>query len=610
MKKIIAAGIFFLALIISTAWSDEHTDPLAPPAFRNWLLQQLEASRQELLRCSEAADPVQLQLHYNESRRHYKSIEFFVEYVSPREAKYLINGPLVPKHDPDQGNRVIYPCGFQRIEELIFTNGEKEPVDTALVRAEIRLLDQAFSSLTDYYRSVEITNGNLLEMCQLELFRIASMNMNGYDATISQTNISESAFCLEGIEQVLFFLSAEWQNNKSAKRSAEKLRRELSLAKKEFRLYPDYEDFNRLDFIVNHINPLNRLLTNLHHEAGFPWDKRKQAIRLQTGFLFGEESFDLRYFSIYYDDTVNLSLQAALGKKLFYDPVLSANNRRSCSSCHNPDKAFSDGIKTSVSIDGENFLRRNAPTLTNVAFQRAFFYDGRAYQLEQQASDVIHNNHEMNSSLAEAVVRLKNIPEYRRLFAEAFAGTPDSGITEYAVQKCLTEYEKTLTSFNSRFDRYLRGEKKALSEREINGYNLFAGKALCGSCHFFPLFNGTVPPSFSDSEYEVIGTAFDSSERSLDGDSGRFCITHIPEQLYAFKTPTIRNIALTAPYMHNGIYSGLDEVVEFYRKGGGAGLGFELSNQTLPFDSLRLNTKEAADIVLFMQALTDTSRLH
>src|SRR6185436_3817525 len=111
----------------------------------------------------------------------------------------------------------------------------------------------------------------------------------------------------------------------------------------------------------------------------------------------------------------------------------------------------------------------------------------------------------------------------------------------------------TLVSFNSRFDKYLRGDFKQLNKREINGYNLFAGKALCGSCHFFPLFNGTVPPFYNESEFEVIGTPSDSTGLKLDDDVGRYAVTNINEQKNAFKTPSVRNIDLTAPYMHNGI---------------------------------------------------------
>ncbi|MBC7862060.1 MAG: cytochrome C peroxidase, partial [Bacteroidia bacterium] len=136
---------------------------------------------------------------------------------------------------------------------------------------------------------------------------------------------------------------------------------------------------------------------------------------------------------------------------------------------------------------------------------------------------------------------------------------------------------------------------------------LFAGKGLCGSCHFFPLFNGSVPPFYIDSEFEVIGTAENSTNKKVDKDEGRYLVTGIPEQRFAFKTPTVRNIEFTAPYMHNGSYKELKDVVEFYHKGGGNGFGFNIPNQTLPFDSLQLNASEKENIIHFMKSLSDTT---
>jgi cytochrome c peroxidase len=242
-----------------------------------------------------------------------------------------------------------------------------------------------------------------------------------------------------------------------------------------------------------------------------------------------------------------------------------------------------------------------------VIYQKAFFYDGRAYQLEQQVFDVVHNKNEMQANMDEIVAKLRSSSEYRKIFSRAFSGTADSSISAYGIKKAITEYEKTLVSMNSRFDKYLHGDNKQLNTRERNGFNLFSGKALCGSCHFLPLFNGTVPPFYNDSEYEVIGVPIDSTNQQLDTDPGRISVTTIPEQKNAFKTPSVRNLVLTGPFMHNGIYNSLEQIVEFYHKGGGAGFKYEVANQTLPFDSLLLNPKEKEDIILFLKTLTDTS---
>jgi len=176
------------------------------------------------------------------------------------------------------------------------------------------------------------------------------------------------------------------------------------------------------------------------------------------------------------------------------------------------------------------------------------------------------------------------------------------------IQNALASYIRSLTFLDSRFDKYMRGDKTQLNTQEINGLNLFMGKAKCGTCHFMPLFNGTIPPNFTKTESEVIGVPSDKSGKTIDSDIGKYAQVKVEKMKYAFKTTTVRNIALTAPYMHNGVYETLDEVVDFYNKGGGKGLGIDLPHQTLPFDKLSLNKQEQKDLVAFMKTLTDIGR--
>lgn len=603
MRKFTIILIVFAFSFLHIQWEISSSYE-AHPFVRTWLRTELKKTQQTLSNSLfQLADKIQLQQLYHNARIHYKEIEFFIEYCSPREAKAFFNGPLVPKSDFEISNEVISPHGFQRIEELLFTN---EAVDTASLHQEYDLLLAKLSELNAYYETIEINDAQLLEMCQLQLFRIAAMNLNGYDGTISQTNITESYWCMEGIKQTLDRFKPYTNGHPELNTLHATLIHELEKAKKNLQQHPDYATFKRLDFILNHINPINKLLVAFHQQTKLPWSGRIQAINLKQGFLFGKESLNTQYFSMYYDDTLNIKAQAELGKLLFFDPILSGNNQNACVSCHDPAKGFADGLVKGLDFTKTSSLPRNTPSLLNVVFQKAFFHDGRAYQLEQQIFDVVHNKSEMQSNFKDVIEKLKKNPTYTLLFQLAFKNTIDSSITSYAIQKSIMEYEKTLISLNSRFDQYLHGDKTKLNTREINGYNLFAGKALCGSCHFLPLFNGTVPPFFNDSEYEVIGVATDTTNKQLDEDKGRYEVTHLDEQLHAFKTPTVRNTELTAPYMHNGTYSSLESVVEFYHKGGGAGLKLDVPNQTLPFDSLQLSPAEKKDIVLFLKTLTDT----
>ncbi|WP_452599649.1 cytochrome-c peroxidase, partial [Pontimicrobium sp. MEBiC01747] len=163
-----------------------------------------------------------------------------------------------------------------------------------------------------------------------------------------------------------------------------------------------------------------------------------------------------------------------------------------------------------------------------------------------------------------------------------------------------------LTTFNSKFDRNINGLENTLTAQEINGFNLFNGKAKCATCHFAPVFNGTVPPNFKESELEAIGVPNDTLTTSkISNDFGRYNLFKTEERKHFFKTPTVRNISKTVPYMHNGVYITLEQVMTFYNNGGGSGVGINLEYQTLPTDSLKLKTAEIQDIIAFMKTLED-----
>lgn len=530
-------------------------------------------------------------------------MEFFLEYYSPFDVKYFINGPLVKKSDQEIGKRIVDPHGFQVIEEQLFA---KDSIDRSVLVMELQLLKESFETVEHKLTDLKVTDSQLIEMMQFELIRLSSLNLNGYDATYTQTNTKECSDVLKGFGDVLNGI----RKNHSSKVYPLETHQQLMVRLKQAQWYclknADYDTFNRLYFITQYIKPIYKLLVRLHRSELFPFTTVNYAIRLDNDHVFEKESYHLSYFSIQGMDTSGHAMQAQLGELLFFDPVLSGNNQRACASCHKPELAFSDGLPKAIEFENEHPLDRNTPSLLNTIFQKHFFYDGRARQLEQQTNDVLHNQKEMNTSIDEMIDKLNQSREYQVLFKHAYKGTVDTTISYYGILKAITEYEKTLISLNSRFDQYLRGNYQQLSASEINGYNVFSGKALCGSCHFFPLFSGLVPPIYHDTEYEVIGVPERAGSRRIDKDEGRILVSKAYIHQYAFKTPTIRNSQLTAPYMHNGIYNTLDEVIDFYHKGGGQGLGIHIPHQTLPFDSLPLNQEEVRDIKAFMMSLTDT----
>lgn len=245
-------------------------------------------------------------------------------------------------------------------------------------------------------------------------------------------------------------------------------------------------------------------------------------------------------------DNPTTPAKVELGKMLFFDPRLSGDNKMSCATCHVPEKGFGDGLALSPGADGKP-LARNTQTCLNVGFFKRFFWDGRASSLEEQALGPIQSSVEMNQNLDELEAELAAIPGYVTEFKNVFGTEPNRD----GIAKALAAFQRTLLTEPSPFDRYLAGEKDALSDDAKKGFELFQGAAGCVRCHHGPLL--------SDGEFYRLGV--------LSEDEGRAKVTEKKEDRYRFRTPSLRNIAQTGPYMHNGSLKTLDDVVTFYYRG-------------------------------------------
>jgi len=269
-----------------------------------------------------------------------------------------------------------------------------------------------------------------------------------------------------------------------------------------------------------------------------------------------------------------------LGKKLFFDRRLSGDGTMSCSTCHDPEKGYSDDLAISLSYPTTRNWR-NSPTLINVGFQTFLFHDGRARTLEEQALFPMMSAFEMNRNLDFVEEVIRTVPEYVESFQRVFGGE----VTRERMAMALAAFERTLVSANAPLDRFLRGDKKALSTEAMKGYGVFTGKGKCVDCHdgvnladnkFYAL---NVPenieqerdPRVAATRRFVAKVSNYEDYRNLTEDPGRYLVTKDKKDWKAFRTPTLREIAKTAPYMHNGIFATLDEVIEFFDKGGGRG---------------------------------------
>ena len=282
--------------------------------------------------------------------------------------------------------------------------------------------------------------------------------------------------------------------------------------------------------------------------------------------------------------------KAELGRLLFFDPILSENNDMSCATCHHPDRGFSDGTATAVGPGGQ-VLERNTLSLWNVGFARHLFWDGRLDSLEEQTHFPLTHPDEMGVTDTEALVAdLRAIPEYVDLFDAAFGGG-ETAVAFDNMTYALAAFQRTLISDDSPFDRYAAGDFNALTQQQRRGLALFrSGATRCFECH--------TAPTFASNTFRVVGVPSDDPGRAAVADDGTFG---------AFKVPGLRNIVLSAPYMHNGSMATLAEVVDFYAEGGGRARGMDKVDMFV--NSFELTDQDREDLIAFLYALTDESQL-
>lgn len=538
-----------------------------------------------------------------ETRNSFKEIEFYVAYHYPEFTKTHLNAaPLFHIEAAGTTSYTLPPEGLQVLDEMVFSDEANEKKD------EIKAItDFLFNSYASFYLSSMkngISKGNNKTLpLRIELIRIYSLGVTGFD-TPGSLNISEEA------EHAFTGMKKYIQDDSYFKNyNTEKANLLFTAGIRYLSENKDFETFDRIEFYKKFIQPL-------YQELG-SWDGRADDLKEFSGWnpastnFFSSDFLDPYFYTLLKNDEDNEALRK-LGKQIFYDQNVSGNGKMSCATCHLPENAFTDlKSKSPSNVNGKTVLR-NSPTLYNAVFAKRFFYDLRAFYLEQQAEHVIYNKDEFNTSYDNIIKKLNANPEYKKAFKIAFK---KGNINRENFSKALSSYVASLYSYESDFDQFMRNEKEISSDAK-KGFNLFMGKANCATCHFAPNFSGLVPPFFNENESEVLGvTAKPVSYKplELDADKGRINSPVKKENSWiyenSFKTVTVRNIALTKPYFHNGTFGTLEEVLEFYNEGGGEGLGLKINNQTLAADKLNLTPKEIKQIIAFLNSLTDISKV-
>lgn len=271
-----------------------------------------------------------------------------------------------------------------------------------------------------------------------------------------------------------------------------------------------------------------------------------------------------------------------LGKVLFFDTRLSGSGKISCATCHKPELNWTDGVEKSLGHEGA-VNKRNSPTIQNSWFYTRFFWDGRSKDLQDQAFAPINSSTEMHSDMPDVMRKLRNINGYKELFKSAFGSEE---ISPDKMTDAIATFEKTITTNKSRFDKFLEGDKNALTKKELRGLHLFRTKARCMNCH-----NGSF---FSDNQFHNNGFFF-PNHYSID--KGHYLVTHIEADTGKFKTPSLRDVGRTGPWMHDGSATSLAEVLAVYNKGG-------VAQYNPMVKQLNLSKQEISELLSFLKAIS------
>lgn len=537
---------------------------------------------------------------FKNCRVYFKRFEFISEYYD--NARYpFFNGANAVEMEYGY-NPNSKPEGLQVIEEELF----KDSLDLNRIIFLTKQLKYRALFFYIILKDATLKDAFIFEAIRFHFIRIETLSLVSFDSPTIRNNVEEIISGLKSIQTILKFYNYS-EDAKNTKSLFDKLKITIQYLNGK-----SFENLDRLEFIKHYIQPLVVHYMNFQQRIKIPFSVESHApnkvVKLSTSSIYDTDFINTKFFAQDNKITDN-PLQAALGKQLFFEKKLSADGKMSCATCHQPNNFFIDNLSKSVTNKPDEFQLRNTTSLLNVAFQSSFFYDFKATALENQIDRVVENPLEFNHQYDAILSYLKSDSNYIRLFSAAFPEIKNEPVSVRTLRKSIAAYERKMVFLNSPFDKYMRGENSKLPASVKRGFNLFMGKAQCGSCHFAPTYFGLAPPFYNISESEVLGVTktFDTIHPVLDDDIGRYKIDAFDFLKHAMKTSTVRNAEFTAPYMHHGGFKTLEDVIEFYNVGGGKGMGLDVSNQTLNSARLLLSVNDKKDIISFIKALSDTS---
>jgi Cytochrome c peroxidase len=553
------------------------------------------------------ADIEKIRQEINITRRSMKGMDFWMRYLEPTIYK-RINGPLPVEWETEVFEKFEKPYkreGTGLTLAALYLDEENPDKDSLAKLIEYSII--AF----DAYRADSIVSeldapGHFFFCNRLYLLNLAAIYTTGFECPDPEQVIPELQQMMADVRNTYNAFNESYPNTLVTEEYLHLYDKTMLFVAQQPK---DYNEFDHFSFIKDYINPLfalnQQLVLNykLATRSMVDYSLNKQSTSIFSKTLYRGQNPKGVYLRV--RDEAALAEIDRLGKLLFYDPILSGNNMRSCASCHKPTEYFTDTLTpTSFKFDHKGFLARNTPSLLNAQYNHLIMADGKYITLQDQTKAVITDANEMGATEQEIMKKVLSCNEYKTAFTKLLQYTPEAPeLTFGHITSAITYYYSKFSQGTAPFDDAMNNIA-SVDASVKEGFNIFMSKAQCATCHFAPQFNGVKPP-YIGSEFEVLGVPADTGYQMLDKDKGRYEVNPAKETMNAFRTGTVRNAAYTKPYMHNGVFNTLDEVIEFYNTGGGAGHGLAVHNQTLSADSLHLTAIEKNKLISFIASLNE-----
>ncbi|MEO8404072.1 MAG: cytochrome c peroxidase [Chitinophagaceae bacterium] len=541
------------------------------------------------------------------SRSRLKGMDFWLRYFDPISYRKL-NGPLPVEWETEVFEKFEAPykrkgAGLSLAEMYL----DEETINKDTLSAFIQTSLDSLSMFTRDSVLMQLdTDDHFFLANRLYLLNLAAIYTTGFECPDTARIIPELRMMMHEVKNIYTRFNADFSVTPLSADYLSLYDNAIDFADRQPAAYSAFDQFS---FLKDYINPLFRLNQRFIQSYDvISLSYNDYALNNEVTSVFDKSLFISQntkgIFSLVEDSAV-LNEIKRVGKLLFYDPIISGNNKRSCASCHKPTEYFTDTtMATPFQFDEKNHLPRNAPSLINSVFNHLVMLDGKHISLQDQARGVMSSHEEMSSDPDELVKKIMSCKEYRNAFKKFVKYTPEDknpGMSH--IISAITYYYADFSNYYSPFDNAMNNNS-AIAADARRGFNLFMSKAQCATCHFVPHFNGIKPP-YIGSEFEVLGVPSDTAYTRLSDDKGRYDVNPAEETLHAFRTATVRNAEFTKPYMHNGVFNTLDQVIDFYDVGGGTGKKLIVPNQTLSSDSLKLTRNEKNDLKAFMHSLNE-----